>query len=160
MERRSVVFTTALLFWHLCLVETASADTGILYVHVEDNGQPVSDAVVTATCLDTGCDPIYTFISLGDGSYAHYAMRAPHNYRIDAEKGSKSATTTRFVQTGPNLPDVHLALVEEVWEASAAQASSVYGSEVAERSCLLNNMAILLLPLGLVVFLGILRRKK
>lgn len=162
MERRSVVAAIVLLFCLLYFIEITLADTGQLSVHVTDSGQPVSDAVVTATCVDPGCDSIYTFDSMGEGVYLHEAMRAPQNYRILAEKGTKSATTQLFVLPGPN-PDVYLSLMEaseKPWEASTAEASTVYGFEVADRSNLLNNMAFMLIPLVAVVALRIWRRKR
>jgi len=162
MDSRGIVATIISLFSLLCFVEITVADTGELVVHVSDNGQPVSDAVVTATCIDTGCDAMYTFDIMGEGDYRHPALQAPHNYRILAEKGTKSATSTRFVEPGINLPDVNLTLVDvpqDPWEAATAQASTVHGSEAAERSCVLNHMIFMLIPAVAVVALRIWRRK-
>jgi hypothetical protein len=160
MKRRVAVATIASLLSLLYCTEIAMADTGELCVYVTDNGQPVSDAEVTATCIDPGCDSIYTLVHMGEGLYCHSALRTPHSYEILAEKGSKSATTTLFINAGLN-PDVHLSLTEtpqNPWEASTAEASTVYGSGTAERSSRVNHMSFILIPGAAVLALRIRRR--
>jgi hypothetical protein len=158
MKGRSAVAGIVSFLSLLFLAEMAVADTGELCVHVTDNGEPVSDAVVTATCMDPGCDAMYTFDCIGEGLYCFVAMRAPHEYTIRAEKGSKSAEATRFVKDGPNLPDVQLELTEtpnEPWEASTAEASTVYGRKTVKPSSLLNHTVFMLIPPVVVLVLRI-----
>jgi hypothetical protein len=160
MERRVVLATVVSALSFLYCPEMALADTGKLCVYVTENGQSVSDAEVTATCIDAGCDSIYTLVHMGEGLYCHSALRTPHSYEILAEKGSKSATTTLYVQPGMN-PDVHLSLTEapqEPWEASTAEASSRYGSATAEKSSPVNHMIFLLIPGAAILVLRIRRR--
>jgi hypothetical protein len=95
--------------YHLTL-QKEGGELGELLVHVTQNGQPVSDATVTATCLDSGCQSVYTFSNDGNGEYSYLAMRAPHNYRVDAQKGDDYASTARYILDGFNLPDAFLTL--------------------------------------------------
>lgn len=46
------------------------------------------------------------------------------------------------------------------WCTTTAEASSVYGRGTSESSSFLNNLGLLLIPVGAVIFLRILRRKR
>jgi len=46
------------------------------------------------------------------------------------------------------------------WEEASAEASSVYGSKTATNSSVMNNLSFLLIPVGAVIAMRILRRKK